>query len=153
VKFGQRTKEAHDLAEMYTATRSEGFGAEVKRRIMLGTYVLSSGYYDAYYRKALQVRKLITGDFEQAFKEVDVLLSPSTPTTAFKLGEKLDDPLAMYLSDIFTVSVNLAGLPAISIPFGKDESNLPIGVQLIGSKFAEKQLLKMACCLEEIANG
>ncbi len=150
VKFGHRTAGASNLAEMYTTTRSEGFGAEVKRRIMLGTYVLSSGYYDAYYRKAQQVRRLISQDFERAFQQTDLLLSPSTPTTAFKLGEKVDDPLAMYLSDIFTVSVNLAGIPAISVPYGRDGEGLPIGVQFIGPRFSEYQLLEVASQVEQL---
>jgi len=153
VKYGHRAKDVRDLAELYTATRSEGFGTEVKRRIMLGTYVLSSGYYEAYYRKALQVRSLITADFEKAFRKVDIILSPTTPTTAFRLGEKLKDPLSMYLSDIFTVSVNLAGLPAVSVPYGKDNGGLPIGVQLIGRRFAEKQLLTVAREIEKEHHG
>jgi aspartyl-tRNA(Asn)/glutamyl-tRNA(Gln) amidotransferase subunit A len=133
---------------MYVKSRSEGFGAEVKRRIMLGTYVLSTGYYDAYYRRAQKVRTLIRQDFEQAFKTCDVLLAPTTPTTAFKLGEKTDDPLTMYLSDIFTVSVNLAGVPGISIPFGVDAKGLPIGLQILGKAFDEKNVLQTAHFLE-----
>jgi aspartyl-tRNA(Asn)/glutamyl-tRNA(Gln) amidotransferase subunit A len=133
---------------MYVKSRSDGFGAEVKRRIMLGTYVLSAGYYDAYYRRAQKVRTLIRRDFEQAFKACDVLLTPTTPTTAFKFGEKTADPLAMYLEDIFTVSVNLAGVPAISIPAGVDAQGLPIGLQIIGKAFDEKTVLQTAHFLE-----
>jgi aspartyl-tRNA(Asn)/glutamyl-tRNA(Gln) amidotransferase subunit A len=147
-RYGHRTKEANSLEEMYVKSRSEGFGPEVKRRIMLGTYVLSAGYYDAYYRRAQKVRTLVRRDFEQAFKTCDVLLTPTTPTTAFKLGEKIDDPLAMYLADIFTVSVNLAGVPGISIPFGVDAKGLPIGLQIIGKAFDEKNVLQVAHLLE-----
>ncbi|MCI0696325.1 Asp-tRNA(Asn)/Glu-tRNA(Gln) amidotransferase subunit GatA [candidate division KSB1 bacterium] len=147
-RYGHRSKEANSLEEMYVKSRGEGFGQEVKRRIMLGTYVLSAGYYDAYYRRAQKVRTLIRRDFEQAFKEYDVLLTPTTPTTAFKLGEKTDDPLAMYLADIFTVSVNLAGVPGISIPFGVDAKGLPIGLQIIGKAFDEKNVLQLAHFLE-----
>lgn len=147
-RYGHRTQDAKALEEMYVKSRSEGFGTEVKRRIMLGTYVLSSGYYDAYYRRAQKVRTLIRRDFEQAFKECDVLLTPTTPTTAFKLGEKTADPLEMYLADIFTVSVNLAGMPAISIPFGADAKGLPIGLQIIGKAFDEKNVLQTAHFLE-----
>jgi len=127
---------------MYTLTRSEGFGAEVKRRIMLGTYVLSSGYYDAYYRKAQKVRRLIKEDFTNAFEQVDIILTPTSPTTAFKIGEKSSDPMQMYLSDIYTTSANLAGIPAINIPIGFDSNNLPIGVQLIANQFEEDMLLQ-----------
>ncbi|RMD91593.1 MAG: Asp-tRNA(Asn)/Glu-tRNA(Gln) amidotransferase subunit GatA, partial [Calditrichaeota bacterium] len=140
--YGFRDAEATNLEEMYVNSRSQGFGEEVKRRIMLGTYVLSAGYYEAYYRKAQKVRALIKRDFDQAFEQCDCLLTPTTPTTAFKLGEKLRDPLTMYLSDIFTVSVNLAGLPAISIPCGFDSKSLPIGAQLIGRPFDEVTILK-----------
>ncbi|MCG3118617.1 MAG: Glutamyl-tRNA(Gln) amidotransferase subunit A [bacterium] len=147
-RYGHRSRDAQSLEEMYVKSRSEGFGAEVKRRIMLGTYVLSSGYYDAYYRRAQKVRTLIRRDFEQAFKECDVLLTPTTPTTAFKLGEKTADPLEMYLADIFTVSINLAGVPAISIPFGVDAKGLPIGLQIIGKAFDEKNVLQTAHFLE-----
>jgi aspartyl-tRNA(Asn)/glutamyl-tRNA(Gln) amidotransferase subunit A len=147
-RYGFRAEGAKSLEEMYVQSRSEGFGAEVKRRIMLGTYVLSAGYYDAYYRRAQKVRTLIRHDFEQAFKECDVLLTPTTPTTAFKLGEKTADPLEMYLADIFTVSVNLAGVPAISIPAGADAQGLPIGLQIIGKAFDEKTVLQMAHFLE-----
>ena len=130
-------------------TRSQGFGEEVKRRIMLGTYVLSAGYYEAYYQKAQKVRTLIKQDFERAFQKCDCLLTPTAPTTAFKLGEKLADPLAMYLSDIYTVSVNLAGLPAISVPCGFDSKNLPIGVQVIGKHFDEETVLRVGEFIEK----
>ncbi len=142
--YGYRSPDRHGLEEQYVYTRHEGFGAEVKRRIMLGTFVLSSGYYDAYYRKAQQARHLIKKDFTDALQEVDCLLTPTTPTTAFALGEKIDDPLTMYLSDIFTVSANLAGLPALSVPFGTDASGLAIGLQLIGRPFDEKTLFPVA---------
>lgn len=142
VRFGYRHKNHEDLNEMYTLTRSEGFGDEVKRRIMLGTYVLSSGYYDAYYRKAQKVRRLIKEDFTNAFAEVDVILTPTSPFTAFKIGEKSSDPMQMYLSDIYTTSVNLAGIPAINIPIGFDSNDLPIGVQLIANQFEENLLLQ-----------
>src|SRR5690606_5006422 len=143
VRYGYRSPESSNVEDMYVNTRSEGFGDEVKRRIMLGTYVLSAGYYDAYYRKAQKVRRLITEDFEKAFEEVDYIISPTTPTTAFKMGEKVDDPLSMYLNDIYTASVNLASIPAISIPLGEDGNNLPFGIQVIGKKFDEAGLLKM----------
>jgi aspartyl-tRNA(Asn)/glutamyl-tRNA(Gln) amidotransferase subunit A len=151
-RYGFRAQNATTLEEMYTKSRSEGFGAEVKRRIMLGTYVLSSGYYDAYYRRALKARTLIRKDFEKAFAKCDLLLTPTTPTTAFQIGEKITDPMAMYLSDIFTVSANLTGLPAISIPAGKDNSGLPIGVQFIGKAFDEMSLLQAARFLESVQN-
>jgi aspartyl-tRNA(Asn)/glutamyl-tRNA(Gln) amidotransferase subunit A len=147
-RYGYRAKEAKSLEEMYIKSRSEGFGTEVKRRIMLGTYVLSAGYYDAYYRRAQKVRTLIRRDFEHAFNACDVLLTPTTPTTAFKLGEKTADPLEMYLADIFTVSVNLAGAPAISIPAGIDAKGLPIGLQIIGKAFDEKNVLQVGHFLE-----
>ncbi len=143
VRYGFRAEDSPVLEDMYVNTRSEGFGDEVKRRIMLGTYVLSAGYYDAYYRKGQKVRRLIIKDFENAFNEVDFIISPTTPTTAFKLGEKFDDPLAMYLNDIFTVSANLAGIPAISVPAGFDKDNLPFGIQIMGKKFDELGLLRM----------
>ncbi len=151
VKFGHRSKDAKDLLEMYLQTRSEGFGAEVKRRIMLGTYALSTGYYDAYYLKAQKVRTLIRRDFETAFAECDVLLSPVAPTTAFKLGEQLDDPLQMYLNDIYTVSVNLAGIPGISVPFATATDGLPIGAQLLAPLLGEEVLLRAAYALEQAA--
>ena len=149
VKFGLRSKETKDLLELYTKTRQEGFGPEVKRRIMLGTYALSSGYYDAYYGKAQAVRTLIRQDFDAAFKEVDLIVTPVTPTPAFKLGEKSEDPLQMYLSDIFTISVNLAGLPAIALPCGFSRAGLPIGMQLIGRAFQEDTLLRAAYAYEQ----
>jgi aspartyl-tRNA(Asn)/glutamyl-tRNA(Gln) amidotransferase subunit A len=148
VKFGHRNKEARDLLSMYYETRREGFGPEVKRRIMLGTYALSAGYYDAYYLKALKVRTLIKQDFEKAFKKCDVLISPASPTVAFKLGEKTADPLSMYLSDIATIPVNLAGLPGISIPCGFDRG-LPIGLQIIGKAFDEETVLRAAFAFEQ----
>ena len=148
VKYGFRAP-GKDLIEMYENTRAEGFGNEVKRRIMIGTYVLSSGYYDAYYLKAQQVRRLIKNDFDLAFKEVDTILTPTTPSSAFKIGDKTNDPISMYLNDVFTVPVNLAGLPAISIPAGFDESGLPLGLQLIGKSFDEQTILNSAYALEE----
>lgn len=148
VKYGLRTG-GDDLIGMYMKTREEGFGAEVKRRIILGTYALSSGYYDAYYRKAQQVRTLIKRDFEKAFETVDVIATPTTPTPAFKAGEKTQDPLQMYLTDIFTISVNLAGVPGISIPCGFTSGNLPIGLQIIGKHFDEESVLKTAYAYEQ----
>lgn len=147
VKYGFR-KEGKDLLEMYTKTRSEGFGQEVKRRIMLGTYALSSGYYDAYYKKAQQVRTLIRKDFDSAFKEVDVIVTPTSPTVAFRIGERLSDPLQMYLSDIFTISVNLAGLPAMSVPCGFAQS-MPVGLQIIGRPFDEPTVLQVGYAYEQ----
>ena len=146
VRYGHRAALDKDgtLQEMYDRTRDEGFGAEVKRRIMLGTYVLSAGYYDAYYLKAQQVRTLLRRDYEQAFTTVDVVAMPTTPTPAFKLGEKTGDPLQMYLADVFTVSANLAGLPAISVPCGFSGECLPIGLQLTGRAFDEATLLRAA---------
>ena len=149
VKYGLRTKETTDLLNMYMKTREEGFGAEVKRRIMLGTYVLSAGYYDAYYGKAQSVRTLIRRDFDAAFQDVDFIVTPVTPTPAFKLGEKVQDPLQMYLSDIFTISVNLAGLPAIAVPCGFSQTGLPIGMQLIGRAFEESIILRAAYAYEQ----
>ncbi|MDD3413198.1 MAG: Asp-tRNA(Asn)/Glu-tRNA(Gln) amidotransferase subunit GatA [Lachnospiraceae bacterium] len=150
VKYGYRTEEYDGLHQMYKKSRSEGFGAEVKRRIMLGSFVLSSGYYDAYYLKALKVKALIKKAFDEAFAKYDVILGPVAPTTAPKLGESLSDPLKMYLSDIYTISVNLAGLPGISIPCGKDEKGLPIGLQLIGDCFAEKKIIQTAFAYEKV---
>ncbi|MFN0156536.1 MAG: Asp-tRNA(Asn)/Glu-tRNA(Gln) amidotransferase subunit GatA [Bacteroidota bacterium] len=147
-RYGYRSPAAKDLTEMYVRSRSEGFGAETKRRIMLGTYVLSAGYYDAYYRKAQKVRRLIQNDFVNAFKRVDCILTPTTPSTAFVFGEKMNDPLQMYLSDIYTVSANLAGIPGISVPCGKDNKGLPIGVQLLGKQFDEATILKVGDFLE-----
>jgi len=143
VRFGYRCETPDDLADLYCRSRGEGFGAEVKRRIMIGTYVLSAGYYDAYYLKAQQVRRLIRDEYRQAFEHVDLILGPTTPDTAFKLGERLDDPVSMYLSDIYTVSVNLAGLPALSVPAGF-AGGLPVGLQLIGDYFSEARLLGAA---------
>jgi aspartyl-tRNA(Asn)/glutamyl-tRNA(Gln) amidotransferase subunit A len=143
VRFGHRCAEPKDLMDMYKRSRGEGFGAEVKRRIMIGTYVLSAGYYDAYYLKAQQLRQLISEDFKQAFKEVDVIMGPTTPTVAFNLGEKADDPVTMYLSDIYTIAVNLAGLPGMSIPAGFVGIR-PVGLQLIGNYFNEARLLNVA---------
>ena len=149
VKFGLRAKETKDLLDLYTKTRQEGFGPEVKRRIMLGTYALSSGYYDAYYGKAQAVRTLICQDFRTAFNEVDLIVTPVTPTPAFRLGEKSEDPLQMYLSDIYTISINLAGVPAISVPCGFSKAGLPIGMQLIGRAFEEETLLRAAHAYEQ----
>ena len=149
VKFGLRAKETKDLLDLYMKTRQEGFGPEVKRRIMLGTYALSAGYYDAYYGKAQAVRTLICEDFRAAFKDVDLIVTPVTPTPAFRLGEKSEDPLQMYLSDIYTISVNLAGLPAIAVPCGFSKAGLPIGVQLIGRPFEEETLLRAAHAYEQ----
>ncbi len=151
VKYGFRV-EGENLIDMYEKTRSQGFGDEVKRRIMIGTYVLSSGYYDAYYLKAQKVRKLIKNDFDDAFNKVDAILTPSTPSSAFKVGEKTDDPVSMYLNDIFTVPVNLAGLPGISIPAGLDKNNYPLGLQLIGKPFDEQGILDIAYSMEEKIN-
>jgi len=148
VKYGFRAK-GKNLIDMYEKTRSEGFGAEVQRRIMIGTYVLSSGYYDAYYLKAQKVRKLIKNDFDEAYKQVDAILTPSTPSSAFKIGEKKDDPVSMYLNDIFTVPVNLAGLPGISIPAGHDAKGYPLGLQIIGKAFDEQNILNIAYAMEE----
>ncbi|QIZ20301.1 Asp-tRNA(Asn)/Glu-tRNA(Gln) amidotransferase subunit GatA [Candidatus Pelagibacter giovannonii] len=148
VKYGFRSK-GENLIDMYEKTRSEGFGSEVQRRIMIGTYVLSSGYYDAYYLKAQKVRKLIKNDFDEAYKKVDAILTPSTPSAAFKIGEKTNDPVSMYLNDIFTVPVNLAGLPAISIPAGVDTKGYPLGLQIIGKAFDEQNILNIAYAMEE----
>lgn len=148
VRYGFRVEEADDLRQMYARTRNEGFGAEVKRRIMLGTYVLSSGYYDAYYSKAQKVRTLVKRDYVNAFAECDAILTPTSPTTAFRIGERVDDPLAMYLSDIYTVSANLAGVPAISVPCGLSPDGLPIGVQLVGNFWSEGLLLNLASAYE-----
>ncbi|MBN1299331.1 MAG: Asp-tRNA(Asn)/Glu-tRNA(Gln) amidotransferase subunit GatA [Actinobacteria bacterium] len=152
VRYGYRNRDATSLRSMYRSTRAEGFGPEVKRRIMIGTYCLSSGYYDAYYEKAQRVRTLIINDFKKAFGKYDVLISPSSPTTAFKIGEKSDDPLSMYMSDICTIPVNLAGLPAISIPSGLSENNLPIGVQIIADTLREDLIFKTAYSLEKAIN-
>jgi len=151
VRYGFRA-EGKDLIEMYENTRSLGFGDEVKRRILIGTYVLSSGYYDAYYLKAQRVRRLIKNDFDEAFKNVDTILTPTTPSSAFAIGENIDDPIAMYLNDVLTVPANLAGLPAISIPAGYDQNNLPLGLQLIGKPFDEQTVLNNAFAIEQSIN-
>ena len=151
VRYGFRVRGARSLSDMYRRTRDEGFGAEVKRRIMLGTYALSAGYYDAYYLKAQRVRTLLTRDFEETFKKIDVIVGPTCPTPAFKLGEKVDDPLAMYLADIYTVTANLAGIPGISIPVGKSKDNLPIGMQIFGRHFDEATILRAAHAYEKAA--
>ncbi|MEK9954595.1 MAG: amidase family protein, partial [Pelagibacteraceae bacterium] len=152
VRYGFRSSKGNNLVEMYENTRSEGFGDEVKRRILIGTYVLSSGYYDAYYLKAQKVRQLIKKDFDDSFNKVDAILTPSAPSSAFKIGEKKDDPISMYLNDVFTVPVNLAGLPAMSIPAGLDKNKLPLGLQLIGKPLAEQTLLNIAFSMEEKIN-
>lgn len=151
VRFGHRCKEAKDLEDLYKRSRSEGFGAEVKRRIMIGTYALSAGYYDAYYLKAQQVRQLISDDFREAFKKVDVIMGPTTPTTAFAIGEKSDDPVTMYLSDIYTIAVNLAGLPGISIPVAPVDG-MPVGLQIIGNYFQEARLLNTAHRFQQVSD-
>ena len=148
VRYGFRARGARTLAEMYRQTRDGGFGMEVKRRIMLGTYALSAGYYDAYYLKAQKVRTLLTHDFDEAFKKVDVIAAPTAPTPAFKLGEKVDDPLAMYLADIYTVTANLAGIPGISVPCGESREGLPIGLQIFGRHFDEATVLRVAAAYE-----
>jgi aspartyl-tRNA(Asn)/glutamyl-tRNA(Gln) amidotransferase subunit A len=151
VRYGYRAGDAKTLAEMYRRTRDQGFGAEVKRRIMLGTYALSAGYYDAYYLKAQKVRTLLTRDFEAAFKRVDAIVTPTSPTAAFKLGDKVDDPLAMYLADIYTVTANLAGVPGISVPCGETKQKLPIGLQILGKHFDEGTILRVAAAYERAA--
>jgi aspartyl-tRNA(Asn)/glutamyl-tRNA(Gln) amidotransferase subunit A len=148
VRYGVRAKGAKTLSEMYRRTRDEGFGPEVKRRIMLGTYALSAGYYDAYYLKAQRVRTLITRDFDEAFTQVDAIVTPTTPTPAFKLGEKTDDPLAMYLADIYTVTASLAGIPGLSVPVGKNQQGLPIGAQILGRHFDEQTVLRVGHVVE-----
>lgn len=152
VHYGHRSSNHGNLAEMYAASRAEGFGDEVKRRIMLGTYALSAGYYDAYYKKALQVRRLIREDFDAAFQSVDLILSPVTPSPAFKIGELTSDPLAMYLQDIYTLSANLAGIPGLSIPCGFSPAGLPIGLQLLGPHFSEDRLLRAARMFESVTD-
>ena len=151
VRYGYRTKEYDDLMDMYFKTREEGFGEEVKRRILIGTYVLSAGYYDAYYLKAQKIRRLISEDFTSAFQKCDVIMGPSAPSVAFNAGEKKEDPLAMYMQDIYTISTNLAGLPAMSIPAGF-VSNLPVGLQLIGNHFSEAKLLNIAHSFQQNTN-
>lgn len=152
VRYGHRASEIKDLLDMYKKTRLEGFGAEVKRRIMIGTYALSAGYYDAYYKKASQVRALIKRDFDEAFKKCDIILTPTTPTPAFKIGEKTDTPLQMYLSDIFTISTNLAGIPGMSVPCGFTAAGLPVGVQFLAGHFEEGKLIQIASAYEKKAN-
>jgi aspartyl-tRNA(Asn)/glutamyl-tRNA(Gln) amidotransferase subunit A len=149
IKYGYRTPQWSNLRDMYMRTRDEGFGAEVKRRIMLGTYALSAGYYEAYYKKAQQIRTLIRRDFGEAFRDVDALVAPVAPTPAFKIGEKTDDPLQMYLSDVFTIPVNLAGIPGISVPCGFSSTGLPIGLQIIGKPFDEETVLRLAYAFEQ----
>lgn len=151
VRFGYRCEDPKDLEDLYTRSRGEGFGAEVKRRILIGTYALSAGYYDAYYLKAQQVRRLIRDDFVQAFKDVDIIMGPTSPNTAFRLGERADDPVTMYLSDIYTIAVNLAGLPGMSIPAGMVDG-LPVGLQLIGDYFAEGRLLNAAHRFQQVTD-
>ena len=148
VRYGYRSRQAHTLSEMYRKTRDEGFGSEVKRRIMLGTYALSAGYYDAYYLKAQKVRTLLSRDFEDAFRQVDAIVTPTTPTPAFKLGEKADDPLSMYLADIYTVVADLVGIPGISVPCGKTKSGLPLGLQILGKHFDEGTLFRLGHAVE-----
>jgi aspartyl-tRNA(Asn)/glutamyl-tRNA(Gln) amidotransferase subunit A len=148
VRYGFRAKDGKSLSQMYRRTRDLGFGPEVKRRIMLGTYALSTGYYDAYYLKAQKVRALLTRDFDDAFARVDAILTPTTPTPAFKLGEKADDPLAMYLADIYTVTADLAGIPGVSVPCGKSRSGLPIGLQILARHFDEAAMLRLAAAVE-----
>jgi aspartyl-tRNA(Asn)/glutamyl-tRNA(Gln) amidotransferase subunit A len=149
VRYGYRAPGAKTLSEMYQRSRDEGFGAEVKRRIMLGTYALSAGYYDAYYRKAQKVRTLLARDFEEAFQKVDAIITPTSPTAAFRLGEKSNDPLAMYLADIYTVTADLAGIPGISIPCGETKEKLPIGLQILGKHFDEVTILRLAHAYEK----
>ena len=149
MKYGYRTPDFEGLGDLYKKTRSEGFGQEVKRRMMIGAFVLSSGYYDAYYNKALRVKALIKEGFDKAFEKYDVILGPTAPTTALKIGENLSDPLKMYLGDIYTVSVNLAGLPAISLPCGEDSKGMPIGLQLIGKPFKEADIIQVAYSYEQ----
>lgn len=149
VKYGYRTKDPENLMEMYTKSRSEGFGDEVKRRIMLGTYALSSGYYDAYYKKAQKVRTLIRQDFDKAWEKVDLLISPTCPATAFEFGSKVDDPLSMYLMDVATITANMAGIPGMSLPCGMDSNNLPIGLQMLGPVLSEETLLRAAYQFEQ----
>lgn len=152
VRYGYRAEDYNDLVEMYEKTRAEGFGPEVKRRIMVGTYALSAGYYDAYYLKAQQLRRLIAEDFSRAFEQCDVIMGPTSPTTAFNLGDKIEDPVSMYLNDIYTISVNLAGLPGMSIPAGFDSNSRPIGLQLIGQYFDEARLLQVAHQYQQVTD-
>jgi aspartyl-tRNA(Asn)/glutamyl-tRNA(Gln) amidotransferase subunit A len=149
VRYSHRSKEAKTLTEMYRKSRDEGFGAEVKRRIILGTYALSAGYYDAYYLKAQKVRTLLSQDFDEAFAKVDAIITPTTPTPAFKLGEKADDPLAMYLADIYTVTADLVGIPGISVPCGNSKEGLPIGLQVFARHFQEGTMIRVAHAVEQ----
>jgi len=151
VRYGYRCEDPVDLMDMYMRTRGEGFGREVKRRIMTGTYALSAGYYDAYYLKAQKIRHLISDDFKQAFDKVDVIMGPVAPETAFKIGEKSDDPISMYLSDIYTIALNLAGLPGMSIPAGF-ANNMPVGLQIIGNSFAEAKMLNLAHQYQQVTD-
>src|SRR5690606_19080552 len=155
VRYGHRAAEYGDLMDMYCKSRAEGFGAEVKRRIMIGTYVLSAGYYDAYYLKAQQIRRLIADDFAQAFKQCDIIMGPTAPSVAFKAGEKADDPVSMYLQDIYTIAVNLAGLPGMSIPAGfvdHDGKPLPAGLQIIGNYFDEARMLAVGHAYQQVTD-
>jgi aspartyl-tRNA(Asn)/glutamyl-tRNA(Gln) amidotransferase subunit A len=149
VRYSHRARGVKTLSEMYRRSRDEGFGAEVKRRIMLGTYALSAGYYDAYYLKAQKVRTLLTRDFDEAFRKVDAIVTPTSPTAAFRLGEKSNDPLAMYLADIYTVTADLAGIPGISVPCGETKEKLPIGLQILGKHFDESTILRLAHAYEQ----
>jgi aspartyl-tRNA(Asn)/glutamyl-tRNA(Gln) amidotransferase subunit A len=149
VQYGDRSPQFSNLIEMYRKTRGAGFGEEAKRRIILGTYALSSGYYDAYYLRGLKVRRMIKDDFDRTFREFNCIITPTSPTVAFKIGEKIDNPLAMYLSDVFTISVNLAGVPAISIPCGFNREGLPIGLQIIAQPFDEETLFRVAYTFEQ----
>jgi aspartyl-tRNA(Asn)/glutamyl-tRNA(Gln) amidotransferase subunit A len=151
VRFGHRAKGAHDITDLYEKSRAEGFGAEVRRRILIGTYVLSAGYYDAFYSRAQKLRTLIARDFTQAFEKCDVLLTPATPGPAFAIGEKTSDPVSMYLNDVFTVTVNLAGLPGISVPAGLTPEGLPLGLQVIGKAFDEATVLRVGRSVEQAA--
>jgi aspartyl-tRNA(Asn)/glutamyl-tRNA(Gln) amidotransferase subunit A len=151
VRFGYRCEDARDLEDLYKRSRGEGFGPEVKRRIMIGTYALSAGYYDAYYLKAQRARRLIADDFRRVLQEVDVIAGPTSPTVAFRLGEKVDDPVTMYLSDIYTIAVNLAGLPGMSIPAGFSE-DMPVGLQLVGNYFEERRLLNLAHQYQQVTD-
>jgi aspartyl-tRNA(Asn)/glutamyl-tRNA(Gln) amidotransferase subunit A len=150
VRYSHRARGVKTLSEMYRRSRDEGFGAEVKRRIMLGTYALSAGYYDAYYLKAQKVRTLLTRDFDEAFRKVDAIVTPTSPTAAFRLGEKSNDPLAMYLADIYTVTADLAGIPGISVPCGETKEKLPIGLQILGKHFDEATILRVAHAYEQV---
>jgi len=153
VRYGYRTEDFEDIGELYKKSRSEGFGSEVKRRIMLGTFALSSGYYDAYYKKALQVRSLVRADFDRVLEKCDVILSPVAPTVAYKLGEKSQNPLEMYMGDAYSVPVNVAGIPALALPCGRGEGNMPVGLQLMGKPFSEALLYRVGAALEDDMGG